>query len=268
MTQINHSSIIKYPINYDDYPLARDCKIIKVELKENQYLYIPPKWNHWVFTEPETIALSFDILNIYSNENGNNNEIFKMVKEEKPFKKNGNKFKFNYNKFINNHLNSYFMVLYSKTFDCIPVYKNKIDEINKNKIFAREKLNEILNNSMNNGYYAYIGQYEIPINNNFKEIVEFINFDDYTINKYKDKLFDFNFNGMFFNYDNNLIAELEPKIWITIDKGVDSGLHNDENAKFLYVLSGKKTVYLISPIYSHNLYFKEFNVVPKIFNKN
>ena len=42
----------------------------------------------------------------------------------------------------------------------------------------------------------------------------------------------------------------------------------DKNAKFLYVLSGKKTVYLISPIYSHNLYFKEFNIVPKIFNKN
>ena len=258
--QFNHSEIINYPIDYNKFPLARKCKFIKIELHENQYLFIPTHWNHWVFSEPKTIALSFDINNIEGSYDQTSDIQHKII-QRIPFKRNGNKFKFNYNNFINNSLNYYFVALYSNTNDVSPIFKNE----NQQKIFKKENLKTIINTSINDGYYTYIGQYNIPSANNYKEITSFIDFNDEILNNYENNLFDYNFASTFIDHNNNIKLNLDPKIWITLDKDVNSGLHNDDKSKFLYVLCGKKTIYLASPSYNEFLYLKIQNIVPKNF---
>ncbi len=258
--QYNHSSIINYPIDYNIFPLAKKSKIIKVELNENQYIHIPAYWSHWVYTEPRTIALSFDIKDILGAHDFKS-EIQHKIMQRIPYKKNGKKNKFNYDSFINNSLKYMFNAILSDTNDVSPVFKNE----KQKKFFKRDNLSNLINRSLTDNYNVYIGQYDIPTENNFKEITDFINFDKETKNKYESILFDFYFVNEFLDNDPNFRLILEPKIWLTLDKSVNSGLHNDDQSKFLYVLSGKKTVYLASPSENENLYYKLFSIVPKDF---
>jgi hypothetical protein len=255
---LNHSEIINYPINYNKFPLATKCKFIKIELHENEYLYIPTFWNHWVFSEPNTVAISFDIENIEGSYDCNSEKQNNIIKKI-PYVGYGNKFKFNYDNFINNSLNNYFNVLYSDTSDLSPIFKNK----NQKKIFKNQKLNTIINTAIKYNHYTYIGQSDIPFNNNYKEITSCIDFDDTTLNNYEKNLFEYNFKSTFTDHNYNFKLTLDPKIWISLDKHVNSGLHHDAQSKFLYVLSGKKTVYLASPFYNEFLYFKYHDIVPK-----
>jgi hypothetical protein len=254
--QTNHSEIINYPVDYNKFPLTKKCKFIKVELHENQYLYIPNLWNHWVLSDIETVAISFDIKNVEPLTK-KNNEIHQKILQRIPFKRNGNEYKFDYNAFIHNSLNYFFRVIYSENDDLSPVIKDET----KFKKAGTDILQNIINISQQKNYYAYIGQYDIPSANNFKEITDFIDFDDKIKNEYKDTLFKYNFLSKFCEYDDNLKLLLHPRIWITLDKKINSGLHYDENAKFLYVLSGKKTVFLIPPSYNEYLYFNFFDVI-------
>ena len=256
--QYNHSEIIDYPIDYNIFPLAKKCKFIKVELNANQYLHIPAHWNHWVYTEPNTVAISFDIMDIQGEHDYNSETQHKII-QRIPYKKNGNDFKFNYNKFINSSVNYTFSVIYSNTDDTAPVYKNE----HQKKYFKREKLETIINTSITEDIYAYIGQYNIPANNNYKEIMDHYDFDEDTKNKYGNRLFQYNFESTFKDHYNNFRLRFDPKIWITLDKGVNSGLHNDDKSKFLYVLCGKKTVYLAAPSYNEFIYLKVQRRVPK-----
>ncbi len=254
--QFNHSSIIDYPINYNIFPLAIKTKFMKVELNENQYLFIPAHWSHWVYTKPKTVALSFDIREIITFSDSTSDILYKIM-QRIPYKKNGKKYKFNYDNFINNSLKYMFNAIFSDTNDVSPVFKND----KQKKFLKRDNLSNLINTSLTDNYHGYIGQYDIPTENNFKEITDFIDFDKEIKNKYENILFDFYFVNEFLDNDPNFRLELVPKIWLTLDKSVNSGLHNDGQSKFLYVLSGQKTVYLADPTENYNLYYKILSIV-------
>jgi hypothetical protein len=50
LEQKNHSLIISYPINYNSFPFAKNCQFIEINLNENEYIFIPKYWMHWLFT--------------------------------------------------------------------------------------------------------------------------------------------------------------------------------------------------------------------------
>ena len=58
------------------------------------------------------------------------------------------------------------------------------------------------------------------------------------------------------NYYDNI--SYEPSVWFTLNKKVNSGLHNDSAPTLIYMIEGKKTIYLFAPNSYSNLYISEF----------
>jgi hypothetical protein len=232
-----HSSITEYPIDYGKFPLAKNCEIHKVELVKNQYLFIPKGWFHWVFTEPNTLSVHYKINKI--NFSDKNNEFFNSLKNNMPFYKTIYlNYNISYKDFINKSLNYSYRAIFSETDDCIPVQKNKTK-----KFFHENLLKNIIDITIANNYYTYIGNHKIEHNN--------------VINKYNniDNIIDPNIhNGILY----------EPSVWFTLNKRVNSGLHCDTTPNIINVLDGKKTIYLISPKFYHDLYINEHELIKTI----
>ena len=232
-----HSIITDYPIDYNNFPLAKNCQIHKIELYKNQYLMIPTDWYHWVFTEPNTLSIHYDIGNISFIDT--NNDFYKSLKYSQPFFKEFNpKNNIKYNDFINKSLNYSYKAIISETDDCIPVQKNQA-----NKFFHSNTLANIIDFNFKSNYHTYIGNNKIDpgnIMNNFTSI------DDIIDPKFH--------NGVSYN----------PSVWFTLDKRVNSGLHSDAAPNLIHIIDGKKTIYLISPTYINNLYIKGYPLIKTI----
>ena len=230
--QFNHSIIVDFPIDYNLYPLSKNVDIIKIVLEKDEYIIIPPFWFHWVYTDPETIAISYEIFSLSGEDKFLYNSFYNNI----PIKCNGNKTNIIYDDFINSSLNNNFLAVLSKTSDCSPVIKD-----NNIKMSTNDTLLNIIKYVNNKNMYAYIGNEPIK---NIKSIEEYI---DIT------KLI---------NLDDTLTIKYNVKLWLNLKKSINSGLHYDENAKFLYVLTGKKTFYLIHPKEKNNLYLQLLPILP------
>ena len=234
----NHSIIIDFPIDYDLYPLAKNVDIIKIVLEKDEYLILPPLWFHCVYTDPETIAVSYKIWNIKGKDEDKDSDLYNSLINNIPIKCNGNKTNISYSDFINNSLYNNFRVILSKTNDCSPVIKN-----NNIKICIHDDtlLNSIKYAKTEN-MYAYFGNEVLKKNSfieDYTDIEKLIKFDNT-----KTKT-----NTISLNYHANL--------WFNLEKNINSGLHQDTEGKILYVLTGKKTFYLIHPEEKNNLYLTE-----------
>lgn len=223
----NHSKIIDYPVNRNIFPNTDKVNFIELTLNKNEYLLIPEGWFHWVYTEPKTIAISFEIRRINGNKN---NILFENIIKNKPFKNKGLVYDINYNNFIDSILNEDVRALFSSTNDLSPVYKNqsfKTFEINKLKNII------LINNKFN--YHTYLGSLDLtssPSWDNFKVLRNFINFG------------------------NDIVVNYMPTLWINLDKRVNSGLHYDGTNRVLYVVEGSKKVILAHPNQWKNLYIE------------
>ena len=230
----NHSIIIDYPIDYNKFPLAKKCEFMEIELNEGEYVFIPENVLHWVFTEPYTIALSFSINEIETN--NINDILYNKIKTKIPYKEKGKKVSIDYKKFINTYQNETFTVLYSDGYDSSPVYKPY--ETCK-KFFDNDKLINIIKKNKKYGYYSYVGQYKMKENfSSLKEIKNFINIDD------------------------SLYMSYIPYLWLSINRPINSGLHYDAYDSLLYVLKGKKKVLLAKPNYEKYIYTSILERIP------
>lgn len=225
----SHSLIIDYPINYELFPLASDEKIYTVELNKNEYLLIPRFWFHWVYTEPNTIAVSYNIPYINCSL-PDENQFYKSFKFSSPYKGISNNNIINYNDFINSSLEHKYKAIISETNDCSPVIKNKLK-----KYFYNNTLADIISKKKED--YVYIGNnniYEDSLLNQFSHITTIID------RKY--------YHGIYF----------KSSCWFTLDKVINSGLHHDDTDNIIYVLDGKKTIYLLPPDSKKNIYQQNF----------
>jgi len=223
---ICHSIIIDYPINYNNFPLAKNEEIFKVELNKNDFLTIPEGWFHWVYTDPNTVSISYQIP--YIDFKDFDNPFYNSFKFSNPYK--GTKIiDINYNDFINSTQNDYYFSVISETNDCSPVVKN-----DKLKFVYENTLSNIIENYKNN--YMYIG------NNKLK--TESIVFKYKKINTLIDEKF----------YNNVMY---KTSVWFSFDKTINSGLHFDDTNNIIFVLDGRKTVYLLNPKSKPNLYVKD-----------
>jgi len=230
----NHSIIIDYPIDYNKFPLAKKCEFMEIELNEGEYVFIPENVLHWVFTDPYTIALSFSIKDIETNDINDN--LYNKIKRKIPYKEKGKKVSIDYKNFINTYQNENFTVLYSDGYDSSPVYKPY--ETCK-KFFDNDKLINIIKKNKKYGYYSYVGQHKMKENFSFlKEIKNFINIDD------------------------SLYLAYIPYLWLSINRPINSGLHSDAYDSLLYVLKGKKKVLLAKPNYEQYIYTSTLERIP------
>lgn len=230
----NHSIIIDYPIDYNKFPLAKKCEFMEIELNEGEYVFIPENVLHWIFTEPYTIALSFSINEIETNDI--NDILYNKIKTKVPFKANSKKVSIDYKNFINKFQNEVFSVLYSDGYDSSPVYK---PYERCKKFFEDDKLINIIKKNKKNGYYSYVGQNKMTEKLSFfKEIKNFINVND------------------------SLYMAYIPYLWLSINKPINSGLHYDAYDSLLYVLKGKKKVLLAKPNYEKYIYTTTLERIP------
>ena len=222
------SIINGYPIDYDEYPLAKNVPFEEYILEEQDYLYIPDKWFHWVFTEPYTLSFSYVI-----NKSKSvivKDDISSFVLENIPFKGKGSGPLFDLEQFINDNNKLQVMCLSSITNDVSSVLKNGYDDTSK--YTEQGKLESFLKRS-NKGDpgHRYI------LHDNLKML---------KIGAYQD-IHNVIPTKSTFSFINTL--------WFNLDKEIDSGLHYDENdERFLYVAKGKKRVLLAPPKYIDDLY--------------
>jgi hypothetical protein len=215
----SHSNITNFPIDYNTFPLAKNCEIYKIELYKNQYLFMPENWFHWIFTEPNTLSVHYKINNI--NFINNNNNFYKSLKYSEPFFNLFNsKSNIKHMDFINKSLNHSYRAIFSDTDDCIPVLKNKTK-----KFFHSNTLANIIDINLTNNYHTYVGNNKIDSDNIMNDCV-FIN-----------DIIDPNLhNGISY----------EPSVWFTLNKIVNSGLHYDPTPNLIYIVDGKKNYIFIS----------------------
>ena len=277
--QKNHSCINGFPIDYSKFPLAKKYKYAEVILHPNEYLVIPRLWSHWVFSEPYTLAISYNIgkdedklmkfdgdivRHNTSKINNNDNIIFSNLGKSLPhtgaYGYNG---LINYKDFINSSINLDFNFICSETEDICPVIK---PYANYNKCSFTDKLDNILSDSFFINKYLYVGQHNLPIAptptsptqtsiapaptpspplaNPITNLLNIPNFD---------------------NIVNDGTFAYTSKVWFNFDKPVDSGLHHDGVDNILYVLTGRKKVLLAHPVYNQYIYITDLPHV-KIIN--
>ena len=250
--QDNHSCINGFPINYNKFPLAKEYKYAEIILYPNDYLVIPKWWSHWVFTDPYTLAVSYniskdeeqlmklkaEIRHSDSKITNNDNIIFSNLKKSLPhtgtLKCNN---PINYKDFINSSTNLDFKFICSETEDVCPVIK---PDANYNKCTFIGNLNDILSDSFFIDKYLYVGQHNttnfIDSNNTITNLLTIPNFDNIV-------------NDETFFYTS--------RAWFNFHKPVDSGLHFDGIDNILYVLTGRKRVLLAHPMYNQYVYIKD-----------
>ena len=233
----NHSKIIDYPIDYDLYPNMKNIKFIEFNINKNDYLLIPNGWIHWVISDPYTFAISFEI----NNFNKNDSILFSKYENNEPHFDKSKDNNFDYNLFMMNNINKKFKILYSQTDDCSPVVKN-----NTIKYFKEDTMENAIIEANNKNYYLFIGQNSISncTNNSIKLINDYIhNLDETNI-----------------NYETHL--------WFSLHKKIHSGMHYDERSKILYVLEGRKKVFLLPPSSKKYIYIENLKLINTFSNIN
>ena len=239
MNKYSHSEIIDFPINYDLFPKMKNIKFMEFTLNENEFLLIPNNWLHMVVTEPFTFALSFEIYKLYGDESS---ILVKNLMNQLPYKSYGKNTNFDYKSFISDHKDGKFRVLFSENSDLSPVVKN-----NTIKYFKIATLEEAYLEAKDKKYCAYVGQQDIDKNFNYNNI---------------------QFISKYINNIQETDIHYQTRVWLSLNKSLNSGLHMDSNSKILYVLKGKKTVYLLSPDNIENVYIKSFYTPDILPNNN
>lgn len=234
-----HSIITSLPIDLELYPLVSNVKIYKIEVNKNEFLTLPKEWFHWIFTEPNTVAVSFEIHNFIGD---NSDSVYNSFSTSIPYKSSITK-KINfhgYKDMIKKNLNNKFRAILSESKDCSPVYKDETY-----KIFYHNTLKNIIKFSEKNNLYCYIGNHRTISDSQFENISRYANY---------------------FNLDSKSKIKYYPNIWFNLDKKIESGLHSDLYDGIICVLEGKKTIYLMNPKESKNLYIKKHLLLKNVYN--
>jgi len=229
---IVHSEIHEYPIDYDRYPLAKDCVEHTFELNSGEFMIVPPRWLHWIFTKERTISFSYTIHKIGFTDTSN---IFcKHLFDSKPYIGKSKQLNtIDYNQFINDSIDVSFTCMYSADYRVCSVYKN----YSYPSFRYYGPLKDIITVSNLNSLYAYVAMDPVTDQNVLKD--------------YRD---------VHHLIDKSLVKEIdyESYIWFTLSNEVDSGLHFDSTFNIIYVVEGQKKIRLFSPDCIDKMYIGKF----------
>jgi len=217
-----HSQIDSYPIDENRFPLAKNVPFIEFEMVENDYLFIPSSWYHWIFTSPETIALTYEF--------DPSNDMSFLKESSIPFvEKGATPIMMKYNDLFLYNPDINVNIMYSSTFDITPINKTNLP-IDSSKYYETDTLLNAYTSIKPGFPYKYI-QYQYIIS---------------SINKLPIDL-----SSVIGKQINNKSI---PKLWVSFDQFLQTGLHNDIMHGIIHVISGSKTVFLAPPSEKTNLY--------------
>ena len=224
--------------NYKNFGLIKKCKFMEITLKKNEYLFIPRGWIHCVETKEKTIALNFNFL--LKEIKNTNNCLLQHIEKNIPYVNKCDLIKTNYDDFLKenfpeNHSPTLFVIGDNKFINIIKkpkCSKNNIEFLTFKEAFEYEK---------KTGKYLYKGrQTPNSIGDcDFKILSKMINFNNI--------LNESNFEDLTFGNST----------WVTLNRGVNSGLHNDHEDNIIYVLDGEKKILLGSPHCCSYLYMSK-----------
>jgi hypothetical protein len=226
----SHSSIIHYPIS-DEFPLAKNVIFHEYIIKPNEYLFIPKKWFHWVFSEPETLSCHYVFYSDKGESTLNESDLFQMdIESGKPFQGVGICDTLDtINDFYEKEQHQQIYGIISSNCDVSPMRKMG----NEDKFICIDTIGNFM--KIDSSYYKYIGKQEMSEQSTFYK-------------KYKD------INHFI---PTTSIFSCVPTIWCSLDKPVQSGLHYDCYSSLIYVITGQKRVLLAEPSSYPNLYVIE-----------
>jgi hypothetical protein len=232
-----HSLIHTDPINYKEFQLSNKCKFLHIELCKNEYLFIPKGWYHWIESDPNTIAFSYSIEiqnDTLDTPLVNNNKLKNCINKNIPFynKHKEDKFNINYNDFINDLDNTYYI---GEIRDDKYLNVDLKPYVEETDIFETTSIKSFFQDKKNLNKHLFVGRGHM-MGINLKYIDEIPNFNNIS-NDYKVK------NTVYRN-----------GVWFNNDKISNSGLHCDAYDNILYVVCGKKKVLITSPLYKYYLY--------------
>lgn len=227
----NHSLISSYPIDYGMYPLAQKINFLKCEINEGDLLFIPKFWYHWIFSDKNSIGVS------------------NFIMEEKFECNLGLDIDYNKPFIIRNYMNSPLSydeiisrmkeevieyAIVSETTDLSPVIKKNINK----KSFRNLTIDQCYELANNNNNFVYIGNNPI-LSRRLPEINQPPEFIESKIT-------------------------FSPRIWISFNDGIQSGLHNDCYHGFMWQLCGKKNILLANPKYAKYCYLTNLETIDNL----
>jgi hypothetical protein len=229
-----HSIINTYPIDKNKYPLTKNVSFTTYVIKQNEYLFIPDNWFHWIYTEPFTISIHYKSFNRFSANENNNEEcdlFYSNVKSNEPFTGIGSiQEPFNVDDFFTQNSEYQVHAMYSTTEDVSPVTKTKDEE--HSKYMKQNKMSFFIKESKETDYFIYMGMNKMS--------PELSIYHEYSnLNHIIPSLYEYNYT---------------PYVWMNLNKRIHSGLHYDTYGSIVYVLSGQKKVLMADPSSYHNLY--------------
>ena len=166
------------------------------------------------------------------NYNDDKNKLFNSIIQKKPFIGKCNKYQINYDDYLKDNKNKIFGYLESDKEEISPLYKIYVSQ---NIYFYYNNLDYIINN----------------FKDKYKYIITHISKEE----SYKYDIPNFN------NILNSIKFNTDISIWINFDKKIDSGNHYDECDNIIYLLTGKKTIYLSPPGFNKYLYFSPMKLI-------
>lgn len=230
--QDNHSIISNFPVKENEYKLIKRVKFVEVILRKNDYLLIPKGCFHWVLTEKDTVALTYNLDN-FESEN-DKNPLVRSIKNGILFKNRNTRYDLDFDEIKEKIKNEKYYIMYNLNKHLPPVKK----PFNNNSEIRETNLKEEKDMIEKDVKYSYgiISSDRFNIKY-FKEIPNFCDIKD--ISK--------------FDYDIFL--------WLSFNKEVDSGLHYDSKDNIIYILSGEKKVYLCNNNNYNNLYITKMSTI-------
>lgn len=231
--QNNHSKMKTYPIDTQLFPLTKKVNFIEYNLTENQFLFVPNFWPHWVFTDPYTLSFHY-------KRDGTEPEphipeldytdlFYENVKKQLPFTGEGLLYdSFSMNDFLQKNKNQHVNVFYSKE-DFSPVLKE--GQTKNTKYFNRQTILDLHETLDRTPKYCMYNEFssgmEIYGNKDIKSVV-----------------------------NSDILMDYNPTIWFTLEHRTDSGIHHDPGHSIIYVRTGRKKILLVKPSQIPYLYME------------
>jgi len=236
---LDHSRVDSFPVDPVQFPMAVDVPFLEIVLNAGEFLTIPREWFHWIVTEPHTVSLSFIIHHMSGSMS---HPLLQSFTNNKPLHQpiSDNPTTLSYEEVSRRLHQETVQMTISIGKDLSPPIKHLGHE--GKKCFYRAPFQDSLKLIQDHDFTGYLTFTDLYCLSS--------SYNDWT-----------NINR-FIPSASDLCIGHETRLWMSLDKKVDSGLHRDPSGSVLCVLTGRKHVRLSNPMYAHRLYITPFPSMP------
>ena len=244
---VDHSRVDSFPVDSVQFPMAVDVPFIEIVLNAGEFLTIPRQWFHWIVTEPHTVSLSFII---HHMSGPTSHPLLQSFITNQPLHQhpllNNTTIRPTHEEVSRRLLHETVQMTIGVGEDVSPPIKHVGQE--RKKCFYRAPFQDSLKLVQENDFTGYL------------TFTDLNSLSSSSCNEWIDI-------NRFISSASNLQIGHETRLWMSLDKKVNSGLHRDPSGSVLYVLTGRKHVRLSHPMYASRLYITSFPSIPVLTSK-